>query len=92
MERNIVSEWETLSVHHLATLQILTDLHGLVVRREEELVDALALAVCPRAVAERRPLPALDVHTPLGNRVSRLRGVALVLQRHQPNLGKVFIS
>ena len=77
---------DIFTVHYAAIQLILTDLHGLVVGREEELVDALALAVCPRAVAERRPLSALDVHAPLGNGVNRLRGVTLVLQRHQPNL------
>ena len=82
MEHNIAND----SVHHAASQLILTYLHGLVVGREEELVDALALAVCPRAVAERRPLPALDVHAPLGNRVRLRGGVTLVLQRHRTNL------
>ena len=46
-----------------------TYLHGLIVRREEELVDDLSLAVGPRAVAELGALAAFDVHAPLGHRV-----------------------
>jgi hypothetical protein len=76
---------------HISWLWKWGRLQVLVIRREEEFVDQLALPISPRSVAEVGGFAALDVHTPFRNWRESWR-VGIFLAKEIQLINKYFFS